>query len=168
MGNTSRERKRGTDLQIVTALKEGLLQLDLLPLGGRVFTQAELAAFLETRTTKAQAVVTSKKAWHVAIDDFDAHDALAEIVVRDLRNVVIGACGETHPTVSRFGFAARKKPVLTPEQKELANQRRKATRAKRKTMGRKQKLAIKGVVPDAAGAAPVPETPGSGSGLVAR
>jgi hypothetical protein len=164
MANMSRDKKRGTDQAIAALLREGVLPIDAIHVGGRTFTQAELADFIEARGTKAQTVVESKAAWKAAILDFKKYDALTEVVLRDLRNVVIGACGEEHPTTGKFGFRGRKKPVMTEEQKAVASQRRKATRQKRKTMGRKQRLAVKGVVPEPAAAAGTPEVDKSGTG----
>jgi hypothetical protein len=164
MGNSSRDKKAGRDKTVVKALRDGLLELDRIAVGGRIFTQAELADFIDARGAKAQAVLQSKAQWKAAILAFKKHDALTETVLRDLRGVVIGACGEEHPTVAKFGFRGRKKPVMTEEQKAVASQRRKATRQKRKTMGRKQRLAVKGVVPEPAAAAGTPEVDKDGTG----
>jgi hypothetical protein len=147
MGNVSRTTKAGKDQMISEALRQKLLGIDQLPLGGKIYTQAEAADFIDKRAVAAQAVLQAKAAWLAAIAAFEKLDAEADIVVRDLRNVVIGACGEQSLVVKKFGFAPRKKPVLTQEQKAAAAEKRRATRKRRNTMGRRQKLAIKGEVP---------------------
>jgi hypothetical protein len=73
--------------------------------------------------------------------------------LRDLRNVVIGYCGEDSPKMADFRFAPRKRRVFTQEQITAIVLKRNATRKRNGTMGRKQKKAIKGVVPVAAAAA---------------
>jgi hypothetical protein len=160
MGNVSRITRAGADEPIVTALQQGLLGFDQLPLGGKMYTQAEAAAFILSRSQAAHAILQAKAAWLEAIATFEKLDKEADIAVRDLRNLVIGACGEESPVVKKFGFAPRKKPVQTPEQKEAANQKRAATRKKRNTMGRKQRLKVKGEVP---AATPAPEPTPAGT-----
>jgi hypothetical protein len=158
MGNVNRITKAGNDQKVVKALRENLLSFNQLPLGGKMYTQAEAADFIDSRALAVLAVQQAKAAWIAAIAAFKKLDAEVDIVERDLRNLVIGACGEESQTVKTFGFAPRKKPVLTPDQKTAANLKRAATRKKRGTMGRKQRLKVKGEVPAAATAAATTET----------
>jgi len=164
MGNVNRLTKTGKDTTIVSALQQNLLGFDSLPLGGKIYTQAEAAAFIASRAVAALAVEQARAAWLDAIAAFEKLDAEADIVVRDLRNVVIGACGAQSPIVGTFGFRPRKKPELTPAQKTAANLKRAATRKKRNTMGRKQRLKVKGEVP-AAPAEPEPTAAGTAVAL---
>ena len=110
MGNVNRITKAGFDETVVKALRENLLGFDLLPLGGKMYTQAEAADFIASRAIAAQAVQQAKAAWIAAIAAFKKLDAQVDIVERDLRNLVIGASGEESPVVKTFGFAPRKKP----------------------------------------------------------
>ncbi len=160
MGNMSRLKKAGTDQPIAKALRANLLSFNQLPLGGRMYTQAEAADFIDSRAVAALAVQQAKAAWIAAIAAFKKLDAQVDIVERDLRNLVIGACGEQSEIVAKFTFAPRKKPVLTAEQKTAASLKRAATRKKRNTMGRKQRLKVKGEVPVAT---PAPEPTPAGA-----
>jgi hypothetical protein len=167
MPNVNRLTKAAKDEAIATQLTRGELDLDKLPLGGRIYTRAEVAALLQKRIVSALGVLQAKAAWKDAIKSYKTLDREVEIVLRDLRNVVIGVYGEDSPKVKEFTFAPRKKPVLTEEQKTLAVQRRNATRKKRRTMGRKQRLAIKGDAPVEA-APPATEGDASDGGSIPK
>jgi hypothetical protein len=163
MANVNRIAKAGKDEAIVTALRDDVLKLDQLPLGSRMYTRNDLAALLKKRIAANLGIDQAKAAWKAAILAYKNLDREVEIVLRDLRNVVIGAYGEDSLVVKGLTFAPRKKPVLTSEQKKLAAERRNATRKKRRTMGRKQKLAIKGEVPAAAAEPATEVDPSNGS-----
>ncbi len=152
MANVNRVTKSGKDTAIVAALRSGVLGLDQLPLAGKVYTQSGAADLVQGRIDAAAAVATAKAAWLAAIAAFEAIDKHVELAVRDLRNTVIGARGEDSPIMGDFQFAKRKKRVFTQEQITAIVAKRKATRIARGTKGRKQKEAIKGVVPAEAAA----------------
>src|SRR3979409_1544989 len=80
-------------------------------------------------------------------------------VLRGLREHLLNVFGDTSPALADFGLAPPKKPVTTPEKKDAAADKMRATRAARHTMGKKQKKAIKGVVPATAPEAPPPPSP---------
>ncbi len=147
MANVSRTMKAGKDGTIVTALRKGVIGLDQLPLGGDIYTQAQAADLIEKRIVANDAVEQAKAAWLHAIKEYETLSAKVDVVERDLRHVVMGAFGETSPKMADFDFQPPKHAVLTQEQKTEAARKRMETRKARKTMGRKQKKAIKGVVP---------------------
>jgi hypothetical protein len=74
-----------------------------------------------------------------------------------IRAAVKGAMGGDNQKLGRYGMSPDKSPEL-PSAEELTHKvaQAKATRIARHTMGKKQKLAIKGVVPPAS---PVPTPP---------
>jgi hypothetical protein len=147
MANVSRKTQSGKDTAIVNALRSGVLGLDQLPLGTKVYTQAEAADLVEGRTKAGAALLLAKAEWEAAILAYAATDKLVDVAVRDLRNIVIARCGETSQAMAAFQFEARKKRVFTQEQQDAIVAKRNATRVLRGTKGRKQKKDIKGVVP---------------------
>jgi hypothetical protein len=80
-----------------------------------------------------------------------------------LREFVSAQCGGASDEFLAFGFTARKKPGKTAAAKAQAVAQGLATRKARNTMGSKQKLAIRGVVPSATimpqPTAPAPSAP---------
>jgi hypothetical protein len=147
MANVSRTMKAGKDGKIVTALRNKVIGLDQLPLGGSIYTQDEAADLIEKRIVANNAVEQAKAAWLHAIKVYEELSAQVDVVERDLRHVVMGACGEQSPKMAEFDFQPPKHAVLTLEQKAEAARKRMETRKARKTMGRRQKKAIKGVMP---------------------
>ena len=153
MANINRTTKAGNDVAVVAALRSGVLGLDQLPLAGKLYTQSEAADLVQSRIDAGNALQKAKAEWIAAIGAFEAIDAHVGTALRDLRNVVIGYCGEDSPKMADFRFAPRKRRVFTQEQLQAIVLKRNATRKRRGTMGRNQKKAIKGVVPVAAAAA---------------
>lgn len=70
----------------------------------------------------------------------------AEAFLKDLEVSAQALLGRENPELVDFGFKPRKKTVLTSEQKALRAAKARETRARRRTMGRRQKEAIKGDV----------------------
>jgi hypothetical protein len=153
MANMNRTKKAGNDVAVVAALRSGVLGLDQLPLAGKLYTQSEAADLVQSRIDAGNALQKAKAEWIAAIGAFEAIDAHVGTALRDLRNVVIGYCGEDSPKMADFRFAPRKRRVFTQEQITAIVLKRNATRKRNGTMGRKQKKAVKGVVPVAAAAA---------------
>jgi hypothetical protein len=121
-------------------------------------------AFIQSRIDAANAVATAKANWLNAAATYKTINAQAVIVVRELRNLVIGIFGASSSKLADFGFAPSKRTPLTPAKKAAAAVKRAATRKARGTMGKKQKLAITGTVPatepaNGAAAAPAPTPP---------
>jgi hypothetical protein len=156
MANINRTKKAGNDVAVVAALRSGVLGLDQLPLAGKLYTQSEAADLVQSRIDAGNALQKAKAEWIAAIGAFEAIDAHVGTALRDLRNVVIGYCGEDSPKMADFRFAPRKRRVFTQEQITAIVLKRNATRKRNGTMGRKQKKAIKGVVPVVAAAAAEP------------
>jgi hypothetical protein len=100
-----------------------------LPLGKKVYTQSSLTTLIKTRIDLANEIDQAKASWVDAVQRYENLDLDARQVVRDLRNAVIAAYGGDSPKLAEFGFKPPKLAVRTPEEKALAAQRRKATRA---------------------------------------
>jgi hypothetical protein len=144
LSKQSRLTKAGIDQAIVTALHTHLPQNESLPVGGSPMTRDEVAAQFQGRIDAGNKVTTTKAAWQFAGLTYREVDVRTEIVLRDLRAVIIGRFGADSPVLADFKMAPRKKAVLTPEQKAAAVEKRMATRRARGTMGPKAKLKITG------------------------
>ena len=143
---TLRGIRVGQDQMILEGIQKDLQHMPALYLGGKTYTPATLTAYIGSRIAAANRIITAKAEWLAAIKAYKDLDADAAIVVHDLKALVLGAFGRESVKLADFGFRPRKKPVLTPEQKAAAVEKRKATRLARGTMGPKAKLAIKGTV----------------------
>jgi hypothetical protein len=137
---------QGRDQQILKGIALDLQSMPVLHLGAMTFSPSSLSAYVQRRIDLANAVETSRAAWLATVEAYDEMNAQANVVVQDLRNLVIAAFGEDSPKLADFGFAPPKRPNLSPEQKAIAAQKRNATRKARRTMGARQRAEIKGSV----------------------
>jgi hypothetical protein len=158
MKNRNRTDTQASDQVVIDGIRKDLLGMPTLYLGGRVFTPQGLEDFFQGRIDAASVVVSAKSAWLDAGKAYDALDKNAQLVLRDLKRLVIGAFGDDSVKLADFGFPTPKKPVLTQEQIAAAVLKRAATRKARGTLGPKQRLAIKGVVPPTTTPAPTTTT----------
>jgi hypothetical protein len=156
--NPNRTTTQAKDGQIIVGIKQDLMSMATLPLGGATYTPSSLIAFIQSRIDANNQVQTAKAAWQDAAKTYTAINAQATVVVRELRNLVIGAFGPTSPKLADFGFSAPKRTPLTPAKKVAAAAKRAATRKARGTLGKKQKLAITGTVEPTTTATPVTTT----------
>jgi hypothetical protein len=148
MTTLSRTTTQGKDQHVVDGIQQELQSFGTMHLGAQAFTPQTLAAFVQQRIDLANAIATAKAAWDNAIAVYESADARTDLVLADLRNLVIGAFGRESPALASFGFVAPKRPVLTPEQRARAALKAKATRKARRTMGKKQKALVKGAAPE--------------------
>jgi hypothetical protein len=144
------------DGQVIVGIKKDLQNVSSVPIGGSTFTLATIETLLQSRIDAANAVDVARAKWLEATATYQALNAQVTPVVRGLRRFVIDAFGENSPVLADFGFSPPKKAVLTPEQNVAKALKAAATRKARGTMGKKEKLKIKGTV-----ATTAPETPAS-------
>ena len=147
MSTTSKTITQGKDNQVITGIRDELQPTSTLVLGTKTFTPQSLADFVQRRIDLGSAVGVARAAWLEAIRVYDVANRETNVVLSDLRNVVIAAFGRDSQKLAAFGFKPPARPVLTAEQRTAAVQKAKATRKARKTMGKKQKALIKGEVP---------------------
>jgi hypothetical protein len=142
------------DGQVILGINKDLQTMSSILLGGQTFSSSSLAARIQSRIDAWNAVVTAKANWQNAAKTYDAIDATTTVIVRELRNLVIGAFGADSPKLADFGFAPTTRAPLTSEEKAVKAAKARATRLARGTTSKKQKATIHGVLPTAAPAAP--------------
>lgn len=147
MTTVSRTTTQGKDQEVLKGIEMELQSMQTLHLGGETYTPQTLAEFVQSRTDLANTVLTSKAAWEGALNAYDVVDRKVNVVLGDLRHLVMSAFGHDTSKLASFGFRPNKRPVLTSEQRSQAAYRALATRKARKTMGKKQKALVKGEAP---------------------
>ena len=150
MRRRNRVEAAGTDQQAIDGVNKDLQGMPTLYLASQVFTPRSLAQRIQQRIDAATAINVAKAAWQKAVTDYEAIDVGTDLVLRDLKRLVVGAYGDDSPKLADFGFTPPKKVVWTEAMKAAAAVKRAATRKARGTMGPKAKLAIKGAAPAAA------------------
>ena len=147
------------DGQVVVGIGKNLQNVASLAVGGSTLTMVAIEALVQSRIDAASAVDVARANWLDATAKYEALNAQVTPVVRGLRRYVIDAFGENSPVLADFGFTPPKKVVLTPEQNVARAEKALATRKARGTMGKKEKLKIKGTVATTAPATPASPVP---------
>jgi hypothetical protein len=134
------------DGQVIVGIQKNLQNVSSLPIGGSILTMTAIETLVQSRIDAASAVDVARAKWLDATATYQAVNAQVTPVVGGLRRYVINAFGESSPVLADFGFTPPKKTSLTPEQNVAKAKKAAATRKARGTMGKKEKLKIKGTV----------------------
>ena len=132
---------------LIDGLKKHLASATEVAFQSASYKPAALIQVLQDLVDAGGAVAAARTAFHDAITAFREKVQAARPVVRGLRNYILSLYKDA-ATLADFGLVPRKPPkapLTTTAAEALA--KRKATRVARHTMGRRQKLAIKGTVP---------------------
>jgi len=166
MTDNSEPSKTENDLQ---AVKKGALEV-LVPgktifFRGAALNQAAYLAQIDNYLTPYETVNDQRTALTQSVAARNAQEPAAQQFVQDSKLAAGNTFGTDSAEFTKFGFEPRKKAAaLTPEEKQLKHDHLLATRAKNGTLGKRQaRLAAKGIVEPASGAATPPAAPPSGN-----
>ncbi len=138
---TLRDRARNA----AAGVTKDLAGVTTITLNGVDYTLATLTALLQSFVTLADAAVTARGAWLVAVQKEQAARAGIVAVLAALRSYVILKFGEAAvDTLADFGFSPRKKVVKTAETKAQAAKQATATKAARKPTSATKSTATSG------------------------
>jgi hypothetical protein len=150
--------------KIVTASEEHLGGKTVV-LQGKLWKSADLVKALQGAIAALHATDALHASWIKAVaDEKSTYKTAILPLIKALRAYIVATFGETSQVYIDFGFP-QPKPRAKPsiETNSTALQQRRATRKARNTMGKKQRLAIKGVVQpvtaQAAATSPSPAAP---------
>jgi hypothetical protein len=133
---------QGADQQVIAGVRKDLQGVAILYLGGRTFTPSTLEDYVQARIAAASAILVAKAAWQKAISDYEAVDAEASVVIRDLKRFIVSSFGDNSPKLADFGFGWSLQAPWPEERKKAAVAKRAATRKARNTLGMKAKLGV--------------------------
>jgi lipase chaperone LimK len=111
---------------------------------GSIRSPEELAARFQAHLEAMATVAEDEIRWRIAIQREEKLEKEMKALLARVVPYLLGAFGEDSATLRDFGLEPRKKPKTSVATKLRAVEKRKATRALRKTMGKKQRLRIKG------------------------
>jgi hypothetical protein len=146
--STQRPTKTEQELRgILSGIQQVLTAGKTFPLMGANLDQATLLTTVNGLLAPYSNVHQQRTLLEKGLGDRNTGEPNAKGFVQSFKSAAAGTYGETSLEFSLFGFAPRKKPIeLTPEQKQHKLAQLRATRAARKTLGSRQRAAIKGVV----------------------
>jgi|HubBroStandDraft_2_1064218.scaffolds.fasta_scaffold05805_3 hypothetical protein len=159
MSDVNRSVQETQDAKVILGIQKDLLNVQTLNLAGKPITPADLEKLVQSRIDSANAIAPAKAKWTAAVQAYKVLNKQVTQSVRALRTYVINTYGPTSTVLADFGFSPPKAAVKTPEVKATAADKALATRKARNTLGKKQKLAIKGTVTTPAPASPATATP---------
>jgi hypothetical protein len=150
--------------KLIAGASQHLSAVPNVTLNNVLYTLAAVLALLQSYVDLFDSVPAAKATY---VDKLKTQRTLApplRLIVAAFVAYVRAAFGSSPEVLNDFGLKPHKaKTLLTAEQKVIAAEKAKATRAARHTMGVRQKAAIHGQVPGAAaGGAPAP-APAGGS-----
>jgi hypothetical protein len=123
-----------------------------LRLANKVWKEEDLLQLFQAQESAVTAADAARQAWLEATAKQNAGSAEVAAVLSALRQYVAAMYGTSSSVYADFGFATQRRAQPTVETKSAAVQQARATRKARNTMGKKQKLAIRGVATPPAGA----------------
>jgi hypothetical protein len=125
-----------------------------IPLAGKLLTPVQVAAIFQDVLDTQAAVAQTLAAYKGAITARDAAEKRGLAADEAMKSWMLQLFGDGSTEATEFGYAARKKPQISAEDRAKAVELRLATREARGTRGKKQKLKIRGVVPPIAASEP--------------
>jgi hypothetical protein len=156
--NISHDTLVSNDMLRIAALRKYVTDPKLqIPSGDGLLTPSEILAQFQTSLDQHAAVNAARAAYKAALAARDAMAAKHRVFDEALKYWVLFSFGPESTQAREFGYALRKPPQMTAEARALAVARNKATREKRGTMGKRERLKIKGTLP-APPDAPDPES----------
>jgi hypothetical protein len=149
MATTSRARVLARDKALIAGVEkhfgEGSVRID-----GRTYTHAQLLKVLQRRVDATNAITAARAALATAILDEERERATTKAVVDGIRQLAFVMFGSAADGLADFGLSPRRRTHLTGEQLAARTAKAAATRKARGTLGPKQRLRIKGTVPEPA------------------
>ncbi len=153
-------KNKTTRANLIRQVKAGLTKYfgsTPLVLAGTSYKPAALQTFLQADVDANDASTAARANWLNTVKVAKSTDAETDPVLRAVKAQVEAQYGEApnaDSVFADFGWAPRKKPTKTVQQKTAAVAQTQATRKARGTMGPKAKAKIKGVVAPAISAEP--------------
>ncbi|HZU82318.1 MAG TPA: hypothetical protein VE987_05355 [Polyangiaceae bacterium] len=142
----SRTQQQSADQALIDGLKKHEAILASLLIGGTSYKTADIIATLQSRIDARNAAVSSRATWQAEVKADRDTRTKTKALVSGLRQALAVMFAGSIDALADFGLKPRKARVVTPEQKQAAALKAKATRAARGTMGSQQKKAVKGSV----------------------
>jgi hypothetical protein len=124
----------------IDGLHKHAQDLTTLVIAATTYKTADLATRLQVRLDALKTVESTKAAWQAAVkNDYDERTK-TKTLLSGLRQSLLVAFSGSIDSLGDFGLVGRKPVVVSPEKRVAAQQKAKATRAARHTMGKKQKV----------------------------
>lgn len=133
--------------QVIVGIDEHLTEPSVM-INGQSFTPTEIKQMLQDHIDGQKAADTMHAEWISRLATLRAtFTETLEPVVLGIERYITGKYGMSPVVLGKFGFKVPKTPYRSTEGKKAAIEKMRATRKARGTLGKRQRLAIHGVVP---------------------
>ena len=144
---TNRTNQESADQKLIDGFTKHNATLATLVIGGTSYKTTDVITIVQGLINSAKAVVSTRATWQTAVAADKAGRAKEKTFMSAVRQSLLVAYSGSLDVLADFGLAPHKaRTAPTPEQKQAAAAKAKATRAARHTMGNKQKKTVKGDV----------------------
>jgi hypothetical protein len=158
--STSQVQEADRNLQ--AGLRSHLSGAKAITIAGKAYKPADLVNLLQVEIDAANTANAARLAWIAATKTSKQVRRDTAPVKRMLRAFIVSTFGESSTLLADFGMVPRKtRKKLTVEEKAVAVDKLRATRAARRTMGSRQKRGIVARAATADGVAPMAPTNGT-------
>jgi hypothetical protein len=154
----NRSSRTNANQKLVDGLNKHQSVLASMVVNGVPLTAAQAVSKLDEIIAAADLAVTARAAWLAAVTADITERTSTATFVAGVRQAILVAFHGQVDVLADFGLTTRKAVVRTPEQKQEAAAKAKATRAARHTMGKNKKALITGASVSAGAAASPPAT----------
>jgi hypothetical protein len=146
--------------QRLAALKGNVPAKSQIEIDGKAYKPSDLIAIFQASLDTRAALIKSRAQAKVDLAARGAAEGNRNAIEPGLKSWVTGKFGATSNEALEFGYAPRKTATKSAETKATAARLAEATREARGTMGKKERLKVKGTLPvSAAPAAPAITAP---------
>jgi hypothetical protein len=139
----AKRTKVDRDQGVIQGLRAQLTQGEPLVINGVTYTVDELAAFFEEHLVAMARVQELTIARSVAVAQERALEARLAPIYVGVKGLAASMYGKTSPGMQVFGIKPDKKPTMTVQTKQRANEKRQQTRKALGIMGKKQRARLK-------------------------
>jgi hypothetical protein len=153
--NTNKDNTINKHRQAIAGIRKHFASAPTMVLGGTPTTPNDAIATLQGSIDAIDAASATAHAFHGAVAAQHAAIAKGSGLLTDLKTLVKSQLGSSEGVLGAFGFTSPSRQTPDEATKAAAVAKRAATRAARHTMGKRQKLAVKG---DVKGADTTPAT----------
>jgi len=152
---TNKDKTINKHRQAIAGIRKHFASAPTMVLGGTPTTPNDAIATLQGSIDAIDAASASEQAFHGAVAAQHAAIAKGSGLLTDLKTLVKSQLGSSEGVLGEFGFTTPSRQTPDEATKAAAVAKRAATRAARHTLGKRQKLAVKG---DVKGADATPAT----------
>src|SRR5258708_15211511 len=144
MPKPAKATKRARDEGMITGIRSPLTGDDIIMVGGVNYTPAELAAVYQRHLDKLDHIAKCEARWRDALQEESGLEKQIKPLTEFLKTIVRARFGDHAKVLAAFRMSPRRVPTISAEKKLVAVAKRRATRKLRRTMGKRQRLKIKG------------------------